>query len=152
MEQYKYIKLKFLIGGMDIQFDDNDLFENDDMTVINLSKADTTTWLNIDPYKISIYNISTLKKAIKLGYNVNKQNKNGVTLLHCYARKNPSKSVMNSVKLLLEHGANPLILTHKQISVVDIAMKYNQPMAKLLITKYHVPAINAYKQILKITS
>jgi len=152
MEQYKYIKLKFLIGGMNDHFDDNDLFENDDVTVINLTKADTITWLNLDPYTLSIYNSSALKKAIKLGYDVNKQNKNGVTLLHCYARKNPSKSVMNSVKLLLENGANPLILTHKKISVLDVAMKYNQPMAKMLITKYHVPASDTNKQILKIQS
>lgn len=144
MDLYNYIRLR----SMNTQFDDNDLFENG-TGIIDLTKANTNTWLNLDPYTLSIYNISVLKKAIKLGYDVNKQNTNGVTLLHCYARKKPSNSVMKSVKLLLENKANPLILTHKGISVVDIAMKYNQPVADMLISKYHVPASDTYKQILK---
>lgn len=147
MDEYKYIKFK-QIGGMN-NFDDNDLFENG-TGIIDLTKASTTTWLTLDPYKLSIYNISVLKRAIKLGYDVNKKNKNGVTLLHCYARKKQSNSVMKSVKLLLENGADPLILTNKGISVLDIAMQYNHQVAKLLITKYHVPASDTYKQILKI--
>lgn len=156
MDKYKYIKLRSMNTKFDENdfddndFDDNDLFENDGTGIINLTKANTNIWLNMDPYTLSIYNISALKKAIKLGYDVNKQNKNGVTLLHCYARKSPSKHVMNAVKLLLEHGASPLILTHKRISVVDIAMKYNPSIAKMLIVKYHVPASGTYKQILNI--
>lgn len=113
------------------EYDDTDFFEPES-EIINLTKATDATYLNLDPYTLSLYNISVLKKCIKIGYNVNKQNSNGITLLHCYARKNPSKSVINTVKYLLEYKADPTILTRKGISVLDIAMKYNPQMAKLL--------------------
>lgn len=123
-----------------IEFDDNDLFEKGS-SILDLTKANAGTFKNLDPYTLSLYNNSVLKKAIKLGYNVNKQNSNGVTLLHCYARKNPAGRILNAVKFLLENDANRLILTHKGISVLDIAMKYNHPMAKMLITRYNVHRI-----------
>lgn len=98
------------------EYDDTDFFEPES-EIINLTKATDATYLNLDPYTLSLYNISVLKKCIKIGYNVNKQNSNGITLLlvklpwprpgSC-ARKNPSKSVLNTVKYLLEYKADRL--------------------------------------------
>ena len=39
------------------------MFENG-TNIINLTKADTNTCLNLDPYMLSFYNINTLKKQL----------------------------------------------------------------------------------------
>jgi hypothetical protein len=148
MGKHIYITVRPMHSTIKPEFDDNDLFENNSSTALDLSKATADTYKTLDPYTLSIYNISVLKKAVKLGYDVNKTNKHGVSLLHCYARKNPSKSNMNTVKYLLDQGASPFLLTNKGISVLDIAMKYNQPVAKLLIKKYGVVASDEYKKML----
>lgn len=131
--------------------DDNDLLDNPmNLTIPDLTKATADTYKKLDPYTLSVYNINVLKKAISLGYDINKTNRYGVTLLHCYARKCSYNSVKSTVKYLLDNGASPLMLTNKGISVLDIAMKYNRKVAKLLIRDYGVVASDEYKKILKI--
>lgn len=131
------------------EFDDNDLYE-ENSNILDMTNVTNDQYINIDPYTLSLYNISVLKKALKLGYDVDKQNNKGVTLLHCYVRKKPTRSVMNRIKLILSYGAIPFIPTKKCVCVLDIAMRYNRPIAKMLITKYNVPANDFYKKILKI--
>jgi len=102
---------------------------------INLLKADDETIKKLDPGVVVQYNLSGLKHIIKHGYPINKQSKDGWTILHFYARRSPSKTSLNAFKFLIEKGADPTIKTDDGYTALDIAQLFNKPIANLLLKK-----------------
>mgnify|MGYP003337774630 CR=1 FL=1 len=79
--------------------------------------------------EIAMYNVSMLKRIISSGYNLNKKNSKGETLLHLYAYKGDSLAI----KYLLEAGAKVNIKDSFGKTPLDYANEVTS--SKLLQTK-----------------
>lgn len=133
MYQQKYLKYKskyLMAKSMTDDFDDLDFSGGH---IINLNTISDNELHNLEPQTVSMYNLSALKNIIKRGYPINKQSKDGLTLLHYYARHTPKTSSSNAVKFLLEKGADKTIKSNGGSTAFDIAIQFNKPVAKLLI-------------------
>jgi ankyrin repeat protein len=124
----------------------NDMYSDVDK-LIDLRKASNDKLKNFDPYSLSHYSVSIIRKALRYGYDINKQDSRGYTLLHWCTKHQPS-TVRNVLKFILENGADLSIVSHKGYSVMDIAIEYNQMFAKYLVKYYDVPETDEYKRML----
>lgn len=123
----KYIHLSIMNGGFTITDDD---FIREEP--INLNQSSDDQIKNLGPGVVSAYNLSALKYIIKKGYDINKTNVNGLSILHYYAQKKPSTATLNAVKYLIKEGANRHIISNNGYTAIDVAKIYNKPIFNYL--------------------
>ena len=116
--------------------------ENIEYNTVNMIDSNGNNLLH---YVCSHYNndIDSISKLIENNIDINKQNKYGLTPLHCLL-KNSNINLLNQkiksdkskiVKLLLEHGANPSLRTKHKFNSLHLACIYsgNKDIIKLLL-------------------